>query len=282
MGAEVVAPTGGVRVSALSGHRPRPTLWVVVRNATDLRVSTRARRCEAALVVARIDRSVWGVRAFEWAMRFALASHSDVQVVHEGCIAELPLGPMVRKVLEQLPDVSVRFRQVDVSPAIALAEAGRDARMTVLGCADLAGQPSMSALSSAHGDIVVVRGLLSAIRGEHRWVAAAVDGDDDARVLMRAVELCRRRHARLRLVYVTGGAATVPVLKAGVALVRELDADLPVTVTAAVGHVPTFLLSAPSDVLVVDGRSSHGGALPAVTADAVNLAPCPVFVVGAR
>ncbi|MFD4675435.1 universal stress protein [Lentzea sp. NPDC058450] len=240
-------------------------------------------------VTVGVDTSEFAYHAFEWAARHAWSLRTDLQVY----LAD-PGDTTVQKVLERLPMLTAHFRPSGDDPVAALVGASDSSATLVLGCKGEQhrglglGSLVLPVLRRARCGVVVVRGRPEAIRGEHGWVTAAVGGCEDPVVLRRAVELCRTRRARLRLLHIHLPAQHDPsaprdeaALRRAVLFLRTTAPELTPEVRVEARHPHESMASLDSDLVVVGRGGQHDG-VGLVTRAALHHASCPVLVARAE
>ncbi|GGM77620.1 hypothetical protein GCM10011609_11810 [Lentzea pudingi] len=236
-------------------------------------------------VTVGVDTSESAYHAFEWAARHAWSLRTDLQVY----LAD-PGDTTVQRVLERLPMLTAHFRPSGDDPVAALVRASDSSATLVLGCTGEQhrglglGSLVLPVLRRARCGVVVVRGRPEAIRGERGWVTAAVGGCEDPVVLRRAVELCRTRRARLRLLHLHLPAqhdASVPrdeaAVRRAVLFLRTTAPELTPEVLVRAGPPHESLAALDSD-LVVLGRGGQGDGVGLITRAALYHSSCPVLV----
>lgn len=236
-------------------------------------------------VTVGVDTSQAAYHAFEWAARHAWSLRTDLQVF----LAD-PADATVQRVLERLPMLTAHFRPSGDDPVAALAEASSSSATLVLGCRGERhrslglGSLVLPVLRRARCSVVVVRGRPPAIRGEYGWITAAVGGCEDPVVLRRAVELCRTRRARLRLLHVhppQPHGVSVPrdevSVRRAVLFLRTTAPELVPEVEIDGRHPHEAVASLDSDLLVL-GRGGQQDGVGLVTRAALYHSSCPVLV----
>lgn len=236
-------------------------------------------------VTVGVDTSESAYHAFEWAARHAWSLRTDLQVY----LAD-PGDTTVQRVLERLPMLTAHFRPSGDDPVAALVGASDSSATLVLGCKGEQhrglglGSLVLPVLRRARCGVVVVRGRPQAIRGEHGWITAAVGGCEDPVVLRRAVEFCRTRRARLRLLHVHLPAQhgdAVPrdeaAVRRAVLFLRTTAPEVTPEVLVESRHPHEALASLDSDLVVVGRGGQHDG-VGLVTRAALYHASCPVLV----
>ncbi|MET9634203.1 hypothetical protein ABZX92_42795 [Lentzea sp. NPDC006480] len=227
---------------------------------------------ELGPVVVAVNPTVWGLRAFEWAARRARDIGTELQVFEVDGLPDLPGHPVVGEVMALLPGLIVHFRQTGESLTSDLLTAAASARCIVLGAGAMERAAHVLPVVAGAGcDAVIVRGLPSAVRGEHGVVAAAVGGPADQRVIDRAAMECRRRGARLEVLHAQSAFC-------GDHMLDDLNAPGVEMVFACHRGLPHELLAlTEADLLVVGrGRPGHVGS---ATKAAIYHSRGPVLIV---
>lgn len=264
-------------------------------------------------VVVGFDGSRAGRAAAEWAAHEALLRQVPLRLVHAWEQPIVPHAPLAGMTVPSDPKRSARLltdARVHLSrrhpglevitdrlpgdPAAALAAAGADGEMLVLGSHGLGrtagfllGSMARAVVARAQGPVVLVRaaGTGTSQGGGHKPVTGGdtggvvvvgvdLDGPDDA-VLVFAFEAAARRGAALRVVHGRGSAdesADGPDLAETDSVTAPLGEVLrpwqekfpgvPVTAQAVIGQAGTHLVDASRDaVLLVVGQTIRQGTL---------------------
>ncbi|MFF7265033.1 universal stress protein [Streptomyces sp. NPDC008159] len=259
-------------------------------------------------VTVGVDGTITAVRALDRAADEAALRGVGLEIVH--VVADLDeAGPVLAsaaaRVRARRPGTAVTTVPVQGHSAGALAERGRRAALTVVGCRDLGGilgavVGSVSARLAAHapGPLLVVRG--DSPMNSHDEIILALDDATDAGTAAYAFQEAELRRARLRIPPFTRHQPLLPMAShradgrstarpAWVAALADLGERHP-TVRADApqpGSAPVRALvdaTRTADLVVVAaGPTTHGPGrhLGPVARELLHRSHCPVLIVPA-
>ncbi|AHH96929.1 hypothetical protein GCM10010174_74130 [Kutzneria viridogrisea] len=252
--------------------------------------TTSAASREVGPITVGTDGSYWGGLALQWAARYACTLGTKLRVLRPGTNAELPadvpLDLGLTHTMHLYPLLPVICTPITVDPLAEFAEASTGSELLVLGCRGHLhrctiglGSLVLPTVSTAHCDVLVVRGAPAAVWGAHRTVTAMVSGGrEDAAVLRRAVGMAATYRSRLRIVHASPFEEAEDVLHLAELHVQTLPFRPPCSLTVARALPHEVIAQAGNTDLLVLGRGTgrHAGS---VAKAALHHSRCPVLLV---
>jgi len=258
-------------------------------------------------IIVGVDGSVISVRALDLAADEAALHATALEIVY--AVPDLDeAGPVLASAASRVghrhPRLPVVTVPVEGHSAAVLAERGRGAALTVVGCRSLGGfagtvfgSVSRRLAAHAHGPLLVVRG--DSPPHLHNEVLLVLDAENDADTAVYAIQEAELRNAGLRILRSLAhrhlapppvahrrSAGTASHLSAGDVLVEPRERRPlvgPETEDAAPSSTRTLLeATRTADLVVVGCRPDRGGRgrqLGFVARTLMHRAHCPVLIV---
>ncbi|MBP2328797.1 nucleotide-binding universal stress UspA family protein [Kibdelosporangium banguiense] len=263
---------------------------MTTRTAPAIQPVPQQRQLRRPRIAVGTDGTLWGDAALDWALRHAGPLNAQVRVFAAESSDD-------QAIARRLSAYRWLFTSVSVSPeppVQTLVAASKDHDLLVLGYRGRQhgpfglGRSVVPIVTAARCDTVVVRGQTRAVQGEHRWITAAISGQDDTLVVRRAVQFAIRSRSRLRLLHAAPlpGAPAVPAVVAPASilehahdLVHELAPDLTPSLRLVRSQPHEAVRTCDRTDLLVIGSGNQPGKLSVITSTALHMATCPVLVV---